>query len=250
MTNTIKIPFEDQPFDAYISTPEESDPVAQALPGVIVIHEIWGLNEHTRDVANRVATLGYNVIAPDLLSHTGLTEKISPALLREIADPATKDEAQKKMREATAPMHQPEFGPATIARIQACYDYLKNEYNVPTVACIGFCFGGTYAFAFAVVQPELNAVISFYGHAPKDQADIAKINAPVLAFYGERDTALTSTLAELQVAFQQNHKEFQLFTYPNTGHAFFNDTNALMYNKEAAEDSWAKTVEFLKQHFA
>jgi carboxymethylenebutenolidase len=249
MTQDIEIPFKDKPFPAYLSASDETDPLTEKLPGVIVIHEVWGLNEHTRDVANRIAALGYTVIAPDLLSHTGITEKMTPAILREVADPATKDEAQKKMREAMAPIHEPEFGAETLERLQACYDYLKNEQGAPKIACVGFCFGGTYTFAFAAAQPVLNAAVVFYGHAPKEE-DIATITAPLIAFYGEQDTSLVSGIAELQMAFQKNHREFEHYVYPDAGHAFFNDTNALRYNKKAAEDSWAKTVDFLKRNLA
>lgn len=250
MTQDIEIPFKDQPFNAYVSTANAPETQEEKPSGVIVIHEIWGLNEHTRDVANRIAALGYTVIAPDLLSHTGILEKMTPEIQREIADPATKDEAQKKMREAMAPLHQPEFGAETVQRIQACYDYLKNEHGAPKIGCIGFCFGGTYTFAFAASQPKLNAAVVFYGHPPADESEIAKIKTPIIGFYGEKDTRLTEGLAELQMTFERNHMEFPHFVYPNTGHAFFNDTNAPMYNKEAAEDSWLKTVEFLKQTLA
>jgi carboxymethylenebutenolidase len=165
MTKDIEIWFEDKPFSAFLSAPDTTDAEAKKLPGVIVIHEVWGLNQHTKDVANRIAALGYTVLAPDLLSHTGITEKMTPDIFRDMADPAKKDEAQKKMRAAMAPIQEPAFGAETVSRLQACYDYLKNEQGAPTVACIGFCFGGTYTFAFAAAQPELNAAIAFYGHA-------------------------------------------------------------------------------------
>jgi carboxymethylenebutenolidase len=215
------------------------------VPAIILLYEIWGINDNMRSIAERLAREGYAVIVPDLLGDTGVLEKISPSIFREMGDPKTKDEAQKKMREALAPMHQPEFAGNTLAKLDACYADLRKRFNISDIAIMGFCFGGTYSYAFASHEPRIKACIPFYGQPPKSE-DIPKITCPILAFYGERDATLVSNLPELLNHMKTHRKRFTHKVYLNTGHAFFNDTNPHMYNEEAAKDSWKILLQFLK----
>ncbi len=244
MKKDVKIPFEKSPVSAYCAIPDSLG----KQPALIVIHEIWGINAHIKDIVNRIQAQGFIALAPDLLSETGITEKISPKLLQEMHNPATKDEAQKKMREALAPMQMPEFAEKTRAKLQACFSYLKNEEHCNgNIGVIGFCFGGTYCFALASAQPQLKAAVPFYGHAPEPEK-IKSIHCPILAFYGEKDTNLVDHLPELTEEMAAYHKQFESVVYPDCGHAFFNDTNPNMYNKEAADDAWERTLAFLKDN--
>jgi carboxymethylenebutenolidase len=234
-----------QPFSAFLATPEKKG----TYPGIIVIHEVWGLNEHTKDIVKRFAKIGYVALAPDLLSETGITGKISPAIMSEIANPATRDEAQKKMRAAMAPIQSPEFGKATVRKLKECVSYLLDNKEVNgDVAAVGYCFGGTYAYAVALEDHRIKAIIPYYGHAPEPFEKIKEITCPILAFYGEQDTNLVSRLPELKDAMKKYGKSFDSYIYPDTGHAFFNDTNPNRYNKKAAEDSWKKTLSFLSEN--
>lgn len=217
----------------------------EGAPALIVIEEIWGLNEHIKDVARRFAKQGYAVLAPELLGDTGILEKISPAIFADMHDPAKRDAAQVRMREALAPMQHPGFADKTVARLKACYAHLRKTHG--RIAVLGFCFGGTYAYALAAHEPGIKAAIPFYGHPPKEE-DIARIACSVLAFYGERDLNLIQSLPELEASMQAHGKDFTYEVYKDTGHAFFNDTNKMMYNKEAAEDSWTRTLAFLKRN--
>lgn len=212
---------------------------------IILIEEIWGLNNNIKDIAQRLANEGYTVLAPELLAETGILGKIQPEIFKEMADPAKRDEAQKKMREALAPMHAPGFAQNTVTKLQKCYDHLHKQ-NM-SIAVMGFCFGGTYSFALAAHQPGIKAAISFYGQPPSEE-DVKNIRCPILAFYGERDEHLINTLPQLEENMKKYHKNFQFKIYKNCGHAFFNDTNKMMYNKEAAEDSWELVKEFLQIH--
>lgn len=232
-------------FAAYVAQPDGG---AKNLPGLILIEEIWGMTEHIKDLVRRFAAQGYSVVSPDLIDGTGVFGKVNQDMLAEMQDPAKRDEVQKRMREATAPLHQPEFAVTAIARINAAYDYLKNELGAPKIAVLGFCFGGTYSYAYATEQPALAAAIPFYGQPPKDLADVEKIACPVLAFYGEKDERLVTGLPAIEEAFTKYGKKFEHVVYPNTGHAFFNDTNRNMYNADAAADAWNKTLEFLKEN--
>ena len=228
---------------AYLSTPNHTG------PGLILIHEVWGLNANVRNIADRFAAEGYAVLAPDLLSGTGIAEKISPEILQRVANPVTRDEAQKEMREAMAPIASPQFAEETLSKLQECFDFLlEHESTTGVVAVLGFCFGGTYAFSLAAAEPGLACAIAFYGHTDGIMDKLDNIDAPILAFYGELDTALIEGLPLLEEAMAEHEVDFSYKVYPNTGHAFFNDTNPTTYNADAAQDSWKQSIAFLAEN--
>ena len=217
-------------------------------PGLILIHEIWGLVPHIRNVADRLAEQGFAVVAPDLFYNLSLKEHVVEELFNDMQNPEKRDETQKKMREFFAPIYQPEFAGRTTKLLKACGEYLLGQKNIHgSIGVIGFCFGGTYSFALAAEDNRIRASVPFYGHPPTRE-QIASVSCPVLAFYGEQDTRLTETLPQLKADMQEAGKQFEAHVYPNCGHAFFNDTNARMYNQAAAEDAWGKTLSFLQSH--
>ncbi len=245
MTSDVSLSFGDKTFPGFYACPDG----AGKFPGVIVIHEVWGLNDHTKDVANRLKDEGYCVLAPDLISHTGVHEKIDNNLLKEAQDPATRDEAQKKLRAAMAPIQSKEFGEETVAKLKICFDFLMAQSNCDgNIAVMGFCFGGTYSFALAAAEKDLKAAAVFYGHAPDPLDKVQTIHCPVMGFYGEQDANLVNGLPDLDKAMKQYGINFEYKVYPNTGHAFFNDTNPARYNKEAEEDSWQKVLAFFAKN--
>lgn len=244
MIADVKIPFDINPVPAYYTEPE----LGPKHPAIILIHEIWGLTDHMKDVANRFMQQGYAVLVPDLLADTNISEKVSAEVFEDFKNPAKRDEVQKEMRDVFAPVNSPEYAQETIAKLQACFTYLQQQENIgDNIAVVGFCFGGTYAYAFAAEQPQLKAAVPFYGHAPASEK-IQMIACPVLAFYGGQDTALSSRIPELNETMALFHKKFQAVEYPDTGHAFFNDTNPDRYNEEAAKDAWQRMLEFLKEN--
>ena len=216
-----------------------------ATTAVIVIHEVWGLNDQIRSVADRLAAEGFLALAPDLLVGTGIAEQMTPELIAQMFDPVTRDLAQPKLRAAMAPIQSPEFGAKTVERLKACFDYLMSQPGITKVVAMGFCFGGSYSFSLACAEPKLAAAIVFYGHAPAED-QLAKINCPVYGYYGQTDTALVDALPELAATMKRLGKHFDYKVYPNVGHAFFNDTNPVTYNKETADDAWAKVLATLK----
>ena len=221
-------------------------PAAKKAPAIIVIHEIWGLNENIKDIANRFAAEGFLAIAPELLAGSGVEGQMSMDLLREAADPATRDEAQKKMREALAPIRTPEFAGAMMKKLDSLFKFSKDHPRCDgTVGVAGFCFGGTYSFALAVEEPQLAFAVSFYGQPPQPFEKIVSISCPVLAFYGEKDANLMNTLSELEAAMKKYKKDFRAIVYPNIGHAFFNDKNPMMYGAEAAGKAWEEVKAFI-----
>jgi carboxymethylenebutenolidase len=238
ISNSIKLP-------AFLSTPDIEE---KTYPGIILIHEIWGLDDHIKDVTKRFARQGYAVLAPDLFAGTPVENAVSPDLFAQMHDPAKRDEAQKKMRAALAPMQSPEFAKDMLHKLQMCFSYMEKQKNCNgNIGVLGFCFGGSYSFALAAAQPKIKAAIPFYGQGPSVDK-IEKINCPVLAFYGEQDANLIDHLEELKAEMKKYKKDFTSVVYPDTGHAFFNDTNPNRYNNEAAQDAWKKSLAFLSKN--
>lgn len=218
-------------------------------PGLIVIHEIWGLVPHIKDIADRFAAQGYSTVAPNLFHTLALEGRADQSLLAQMQEPETRDEAQKKMREVFAPVRSPEFGAQAVAMLKQCVDYLAQESRVDAehIGVTGFCFGGTYTFALAAADARIKAAVPFYGQ-PLAPGQVKNLQCPILAFYGTHDTALADSLPALKEAMQKEGKDFTAVMYPDTGHAFFNDTNERMYNAADAHDSWDKTLAFLAKH--
>jgi carboxymethylenebutenolidase len=225
-----------------------SEPAGTPKGGLVVVHEVWGLVRHTKDVADRFAAEGYVAVAPDLLSGAGGVPDLSGELQEAAFDPQQRSNAQPRLRKHMAPMRSPEYAKHAVAALRVCFDHLEGVPGLAgRVAATGFCLGGTYTFSLAVAEPRLRAAVPFYGHAEFKDAELRAINCPVLAFYGEQDSALVEELPGLKHRMRAAGVDFEAVVYPGTGHAFFNDTNRYTYNAEAAEDSWRRTLAFLER---
>jgi carboxymethylenebutenolidase len=225
-----------------------SEPAGTPKGGLVVVHEVWGLVRHTKDVADRFAAEGYVAVAPDLLSGAGGVPDLSGELQEAAFDPQQRSNAQPRLRKHMAPMRSPEYAKHAVAALRVCFDHLEGVPGLAgRVAATGFCLGGTYTFSLAVAEPRLRAAVPFYGHAEFKDAELRAINCPVLAFYGEQDSALMEELPGLKHRMAAAGLDFEAVVYPGTGHAFFNDTNRYTYNAEAAEDSWRRTLAFLER---
>src|SRR5665213_195312 len=179
MGETIQLKFKDQEFPGYLVHPE--GPVKGAL---IVIHEVWGLTDHIKSIADRLAKEGYIALAPDLFSGNGIDIEALSGLQSQLFDPEKRAAVQPKLRELMAPIQAPEFGAITLDKTQVCFDYLENLDGINgRVGITGFCFGGSYSFSLAVHQPKLKVSIPFYGHADFSVDELKNISCPILAFY-------------------------------------------------------------------
>ncbi|WP_375384924.1 dienelactone hydrolase family protein [uncultured Microbacterium sp.] len=217
--------------------------------GIVLIHEIWGLVPHIRDVADRLAAEGYVVLAPDLLSDVGVTPEFGEEIQAMLADPdeERRSAAQPLLRAALAPTRVPDFAHSAVAKLRTAVDAVTQEPGVDgRIAVIGFCFGGSYAFALAAADDRVRAAIPFYGQAP-DADTIAQIESPVLALYGQHDPALIDALPEVRATMAAAGVDFTPVVYPDAGHAFFNDSNAQRYEPDAAADAWARVLLFLSE---
>ena len=233
-------------FAAYVAEPASP---AGVRGGVVVIHEIWGLVEHITSIADRFAAEGYVAVAPDLASHVGIDAHLGQELQQIMAshDEAVRSEGQPRLREATSPLHAPEFAEWAIPALRAAVDLLAEQPGVDgRIAVVGFCFGGSYAFALASADPRVRAAVPFYG-APPRTTDLASIAAPVLAFYGQQDERVLATLPRVTEGMRDAGVDFTAHVYPGVGHAFFNDTNARTYDAATADDAWRRTLRFLDE---
>jgi carboxymethylenebutenolidase len=226
-----------------------AEPNGAPKGGLILIHEIWGLVDHIREVADRFAAAGYLVIAPDLLSDAGMTPVLGQEVfdLLHSDDEAKRVEGQPLMRELTGPTRAPEFAAGALAKLRLVVDELEETPGVDgRIAVAGFCFGGTYSFALAADDDRVRAAVPFYGSAP-DPNGISDIHCPVLAFYGVADLRLMDDLPRVTTQMAENEIPFEAVVYPDAGHAFFNDTSARTYVEADAVDAWAKTLAFLEK---
>jgi carboxymethylenebutenolidase len=227
------------------------EPAGECKGGLIVVHEVWGLSDHIKNVAERFSAEGYLVIAPDFFSETGIYEKLTPGLAEELFDPQKRNLVQPKLRELMAPLHAPGFSEETVRKLRNCFDYLEAQASTDGhIAVTGFCFGGTYSFALAVAEPRLKAAVPFYGHSDNSVDELKHITCPILAFYGEKDERLISSLPELEENMKQANIDFTAQIYPECGHAFFNDTNRFAYNQAASYDAWQKALHFLETNIS
>ncbi len=217
--------------------------------GLIVIHEVWGLTDHIKNVADRFAAQGYLVYAPNLLSDTDIETHVTPELQHDLFNPEKRNEVQPKLRELMAPIQSPEFARITLDKLQVVFDKLNEESSVnENVGVVGYCFGGTYCYPLAANEPRLKATVPYYGHADLTEDQMTRIHCPILAFYGQNDVRLIEQLPDIEQHMKDANVNFSCQVYEGAGHAFFNDTNPYSYNKQAAQSSWEKTLEFLDKY--
>jgi carboxymethylenebutenolidase len=231
-------------------TAYRSEPATPRRGALILIHEIWGLVDHIKQVADRFAAEGYLVIAPDLLTDAGISPEVGDelqAIMRE-PDEAKRTAAQPYLREKLAAPREPGFAEEAVAKLKRIVDDLAIEPGVEgRIAVLGFCFGGTYSFALAAADDRVKASVPFYGSAP-DAEHIATIHCPVLALYGENDERLITALPEVRTQMADARIDFTDHVYSGAGHAFFNDSNVHAYEPTAAADAWRRANEFLTAH--
>ncbi|MFL5897773.1 MAG: dienelactone hydrolase family protein, partial [Solirubrobacterales bacterium] len=196
------------------------------LPGVLVIHENRGLNPHIEDVARRIALEQYVTFAPDALTPLG-------------GYPGDEDKA----RELFAKLDQDRARQDFVAAVP----YLaKRPESTGKVGVVGFCYGGGIANLLATRVPELSAAVPFYGGQPPAE-DVARIKAPLLIHYAEKDDRINAGIPAFMAALEANHVKYEMFTYPGTQHGFNNDTTP-RYDKAAAALAWQRTMDFFKKN--
>jgi carboxymethylenebutenolidase len=226
----ITVPGKEVKVSTFVAYPERKD----KAPVVIVIHEIFGLTDWLRAVADRLAADGFIAIAPDLLSGMGPggggTDKF-----------ASRDDVVKAVRGLAAP--------DVVAMLNAVSRYgtglpaAKNKF-----ATIGFCWGGARSFHYATAQPDLGAAVVYYGTSPKLE-ELAKIRAPVIGLYGGDDARVNTTVGPAAEKMKELGKTYVTHTYPGAGHGFLRAQDGRDgANLAAAKKAWPATIEHLKKY--
>lgn len=196
-------------------------------PALIVIQEWWGLNDHIKDIANRFASEGYVVLAPDL--YDGKVTK----------DP---EEAGKLMQSLDKNY--------ALQTLNGAVEYLKGREDVDAnrLGVTGFCMGGSFALLLPTHNKSIKAAAPFYGDIPSDD-ELKELEAPVLFIGAEQDFWITKDKTDhLKEALSSLGKQGEVKVYSGVGHAFFNDTRPDAYDKDSAEDAWQKVREFFAKN--
>jgi carboxymethylenebutenolidase len=215
---------------AFVVYPEVKD----KAPVVLVIHEIFGLSNWARSMADDIASAGYIAIAPDLLSGLGPNGGGSSAF-------PDQDATVKAVSGLNAD--------TVTADLNATADYaLKLPASNGKLAVVGFCWGGGKSFAFATQRKDLSAAFVFYGQGP-DAAAIASIRAPVYGFYAGNDARIGATVPDTTAEMKAAGKKYEPVTYDGAGHGFMRAgeaPDATPENKKAREEGFARLTALLK----
>ena len=247
--------------DGYLALPAGEGP----FPALIVIQEIWGLDDHIKDVARRFADEGYVALAPDL--YTGeWREVISPeriaagmAFLRNApqevqrdpsklesalrARPQEERDAIKILATVMSPNQRFRFAEDLLGAVE--YLESRTEVDADRIGSIGFCMGGMVSGSLATLSSDLRAAVIFYGQNPPLER-VPDIRARVLGIYGGEDHRITDTVPELEEAMKEAGKSFEYHIYPGAPHAFFNDSRD-NHCEEAASDAWRRVLAFFDE---
>ena len=223
-TSNVEFKTNGESAQGFLARPEGNGP----FPGVIVVQEWWGLDDHIKDVAQRFADEGFAAFAPDLYHGQVAAEP---------------NEAQKLIM--ALDMNR------AAKELTAAADHLAGQPFIAGrgIGATGFCLGGGLALTLACNSPSIKAAAPFYGVNPNPIDKVKDIAGPVLAIYAENDDfAGESVRNGLEAALKQHGKQFELKTYPGTHHAFFNDTRPDAYAKDAATDAWQKVLTLFREN--
>ncbi len=213
----------DETVQGILYTPSGSGP----FPGIVIIHEWWGLNDWVKEQASKLADQGYAALAIDL--YRG-----------KVADnPNTAHELMRGVPEDRAARD-----------LHAAVEFLKSQPNVrkDRIASIGWCMGGGYSLNVALNEPTLTAAVINYGHLATDPAALHKINAAILGNFGGQDQGIPpEDVKKFEEALKKDGKKADIKIYPDAGHAFENPNNKSGYRANDAADAWQRTVKFLNE---
>lgn len=204
--------------------------MVDSLPGLIVIHERWGLDVSVRAQAERIAAQGYVVLAIDLYGGRTATDIAGarPLMVEVVENPELADE-----------------------NIRQAYEFLADSGEAPRIGALGWSFGGDWALNAALLFPDdLDAAVIYYGQVTENKERLEPLNVPILGLFGDKDRGVTAdTVNGFEAALEDLGKDFEIERYPDVGHAFA-DPDASTYDAEAAEQAWSLAIEFLNRHLA
>lgn len=227
----VPLPGSDTPVRTWVVYPERDDDA----PVVIVIMEIYGMTDWIRSVADRLAADGFIALAPDLLSGMGPAGGGTESL-------GSRDDVVAAVRELSSE--------EAMIRLDAVRDYAMSiESATGEVGVVGYCWGGSTSFAYAVHQPELDAAVVYYGTSPSEAEAYEQISAPVLGLYGGDDQRVNATIPTAREAMDGLGKTYEVEIYEGAGHGFLRaQPEREGANMRAAEQAWPRTIAFFREH--
>ena len=210
--------------------------------GVIVVHEIFGLTDHIKSVAARLAEAGYDALAVDFFSNAGELPDIKGDF-KPLMEYVGKIADSQILQDAAGAAH-----------------YLRRlPHSNNKVGIVGFCWGGRVSMLFDATAPDLNAAVAYYGrisgektaNQPLHPIDVAdKMKAPLLGNFGAEDKGIPpAEVDKLRVALKASRKTAELHEYEKAGHAFNNDTRE-SYRAEAAKLAWKRTLDWYHKYLS
>ncbi len=228
----IKVKHGAREVNCFIAFPEVKDKAT----AVVVIHEIFGLSDWVRGVADQLAEAGYIAIAPDLLSGAapgggGTAELGGPDAVRKAISSLAPDQVTADLNAVAG----------YVAKLPACNGKL---------AVGGFCWGGGQTFRFATNNKDIKAAFAFYGTGPEAEADIARIKVPVYGFYGGNDARVNATIPKSTELMKKAGKTYEPVIYDGAGHGFMRageDPAGSEANKKARDEAWKRWKDLLKK---
>jgi carboxymethylenebutenolidase len=216
-----------RPVRGYLARPEDAGPDG-ALPGIILIHEWWGLNDNIRAMARRLAAEGYVTLAVDLYGG------------RTASNP---EEARTLMQESLTQ------GEALMSSMDQALTHLRVVQGAPRVGVIGWCFGGGWALQTALAHPQaVDAAVMYYGRVVNDETALASLEAPLLGHFGAADSGIpVADVRAMEATLDGLGKDVEVNIYEGAGHAFANPSGEA-YVESAAEMAWSRTLAFFERH--
>ena len=209
----------------YLAVPEMEK---GSTPGIIVIHEWWGLNDNIRAMARRFAGEGYAALAVDLYDGKVASNPDSAYALMKAS-----------MNHANA----------NIENLKQAYSYLADSVMATKIGVIGWCFGGGWSLRTALAMPDkVDATVIYYGQLVTDPDQLKTLQMPIAAFFGGLDKSIPEqTIHKFESTLDSLGKSVQVKIYPDANHAFANPSGT-RYNPEAAKDAWKLTLDFFSKN--
>ena len=208
--------------DSFFAKPEG----AGSFPGLVIIHEIFGLNENIREISREFAKQGYAVLAVDLFSN--------------------RNRAICMMQIFHGIMFRP-LNNSMLADLNSAFGFLKQVQDVDAdrIGAIGFCMGGAYALQMAITAKGLKAASVFYGANPKPLDAVAQA-CPIMGSYPDKDFTTRSAL-ELEASLETHNIPHDIKIYENTQHSFYSQ-QCTPFEVEASQDAWQRMLKFFDEH--
>jgi carboxymethylenebutenolidase len=215
-----------RPVTGYLARPEARSPTPR--PGLLVIHEWWGLNDNIRAMTRRLAGEGYVALAVDLYDGKVAT------------DP---DTALATMQAAMA------HSDRLLDNLKQAHAYLRQKAGAGRTGVIGWCFGGGWSLETALaLGADLDAAVVYYGRPQTDPAALVRLRAPLLGLFGGLDQGIpVDHVRAMEAELHKLGKDATIVVYDHADHAFANPSGT-RYQPQAAEDAWRRTTEFLARH--